>query len=188
MTVYLIRHGETDANVRGAYNGRLDEPLCERGAAGISARAYPHVELLFASPMRRCRETAALIYPGMQPLLLEDLRERDFGDFEGLTFDEIISLEGFADWGRSEKLMPFPNAEDFDAFFIRCDRGFFAAIRACEEQNIKSAAIVCHGGVIRAVLSRNYGGGFYSWSSENGGGFILRVESGKIVSVEGLFE
>ena len=187
MNVYLIRHGQTDANVRGAYNGRLNEPLCGQGIAGLRGRSYPVADLLFASPMLRCIQTAAQIYPELAPALIEDLRERDFGDFEGMTHAEITAQKGFENWGMTAELMRFPNAEEFDPFFVRCERGFFEAVRAAEGQNAERIAIVCHGGVIRGILSRLYNGSFYDWGCENGGGFLLDWQNGKIQSVTGLF-
>ena len=61
--IFLIRHGATPGNLEGRYIGRTDEALSAAGREDILRHQYPPVDLVFTSPMRRCRETAALIYP-----------------------------------------------------------------------------------------------------------------------------
>ena len=62
MKVVLIRHSKTAGNLMGRYIGTTDEPLCEEGIRLLENRSYPAAELVYVSPMKRCRETAALIY------------------------------------------------------------------------------------------------------------------------------
>ena len=87
MKCVLIRHGKTAGNLAGRYIGcRTDEPLCPEGIAQLREGRYPAVERVFASPLRRCRETARLLYPAMEMEIVEDFRECDFGAFEGLSY------------------------------------------------------------------------------------------------------
>ena len=82
MKWVLIRHGMTRGNRERRYIGaRTDEPLCPEGVAQLRAKDYPRVERVFASPMRRCLETAAILYPGVPVEIVEDFREGDFGAF-----------------------------------------------------------------------------------------------------------
>ena len=83
MRWFLIRHGKTQGNLEHRYIGnRTDEPLCEQGIAELKTKHYPMVQRVFVSPMKRCLETAALLYPGVPVDVVDDFRECDFGDFE----------------------------------------------------------------------------------------------------------
>ena len=67
MKWILIRHGQTQGNRERRYIGcRTDEPLCPEGIAQLQNRHYPPVSRVFVSPMRRCVETANLLYPGFR--------------------------------------------------------------------------------------------------------------------------
>ena len=61
----LIRHGKTAGNLLGRYIGsRTDEPLCDEGREGLAGKQLPEVERLYVSPMKRCVETAEILWPG----------------------------------------------------------------------------------------------------------------------------
>ena len=93
MSVVLVRHGQTDVNAQGRFLSRSDPPLNEIGRAQASKLASAIAALdaptIFASPMRRCVETAQLAAPYLQPVLCEELREVDFGQWESLTTEEV---------------------------------------------------------------------------------------------------
>ena len=126
MRLILIRHGQTRGNLERRYIGcRTDEPLCEAGVAALRTRTYPPAARVFASPMRRCLETAALIYPGVEPELVEDFRECDFGAFEGMNYAELNGRADYQAWIDSGGELPFPGGESRAAFAARC-------ARACE--------------------------------------------------------
>ena len=82
MRVILIRHSKTAGNLKGRYIGTTDELLCEEGIRLLEGKNYPAAELVYVSPMKRCRETASLIYPTLTQREEPLLRECDFGDFE----------------------------------------------------------------------------------------------------------
>jgi broad specificity phosphatase PhoE len=92
----FVRHGETESNSRGLLHGRTDIPLAPAGRqqAGMVARriaAYGHVRSIFTSPLDRARSTADEIgrATGVEPVIEPNLTEFDFGDLEGLTFDDL---------------------------------------------------------------------------------------------------
>ena len=95
MRIYLIRHGLTAGNKEKRYIGRTDEPLCAEGIAALREISLPACELLVCSPMKRCTETAALLFPGQEPVICEELRECDFGDFEGKNYPELNGDERY---------------------------------------------------------------------------------------------
>ena len=94
----FLRHGRTAGNEHGSYvGGRTDEPLCPAGREALLSHLVQQPELfradrLFVSPMRRCRETAALCFPHLSPEVVEDFRECDFGAFEGKSFRDLDTI------------------------------------------------------------------------------------------------
>jgi probable phosphoglycerate mutase len=90
----LLRHGETPLSGERRFAGIGDIPLTERGLAQAKAAAGAlkdrGIEVIVASPLRRCADTAAEVaaVTGVQIRVEEGFRETDFGDFEGLTFAE----------------------------------------------------------------------------------------------------
>lgn len=85
--LHLIRHGLTKGNLDGLYIGHTDMPLCSQGIEQIKKMkkdyTYPAADYVFSSPLKRCVSTAKLIYPNIKPIIIEDLIEYDFGQFEG---------------------------------------------------------------------------------------------------------
>lgn len=75
----LIRHGMTAGNREKRYIGMTDEKLCPIGREALNQEKkrslYPAADLLFSSPLVRCLETAAILYPGQEPLIIEASRE-----------------------------------------------------------------------------------------------------------------
>ena len=82
VTLLLLRHGETQANREHRYLGRTDEPLCTSGIEKLllykEQNRYPTVQYLFVSPMKRCQETAEILYQGLHPAVIPEWREMDF--------------------------------------------------------------------------------------------------------------
>ncbi len=91
---HLLRHGQTEHTPERRFSGRNDLPLSRTGraeaeAAAERARALG-IDVVVASPLRRTRETAGIVADalGLTPEFDDDLAELDFGELEGLTFDE----------------------------------------------------------------------------------------------------
>jgi broad specificity phosphatase PhoE len=94
-TLILVRHGQTESNIKGLLHGQTDVPLTARGveqARLVAARLAREeaVAAFYASPLARARRTAEIIGAaiGREPTLHPGLMEIDFGTAEGLTFDE----------------------------------------------------------------------------------------------------
>lgn len=85
--ISVIRHGMTAANENGIYIGRTDYPLSNKGAAELAGKTdefvYPNVARVYSSPLRRCMETADILFPGVPVQTVDNLIEMDFGKFEG---------------------------------------------------------------------------------------------------------
>lgn len=180
MKIILIRHGKTAGNVQKRYIGKTDEPLCEEGISGLMGRQYPETEVIAASPLKRCIETAEIIYPGRKMLVYEDLRECDFGDFEGKNYLELTGNEAYQRWIDSGGMLPFPNGESHDIFKKRSTDAFEKAV--FENSSFRSIAFVIHGGTIMSILERFAvpKGQFYDFQVENGCGFIADYDVGSL--------
>ena len=75
MKWILIRHGQTQGNLEHRYIGcRTNEPLCREGIASLQGKSYPPAAKVFGSPMKRCLETAVLLYPDVPTEVVEDFR------------------------------------------------------------------------------------------------------------------
>lgn len=176
--LYLIRHGKTCGNLLGRYIGTTDESLCEEGRALLQGLweqgVYPkEVEAVYASPLRRCVETARLIWPRQNPILNQKLRECDFGEFENLNYKELNGNPRYQAWVDSGGTLPFPGGESREAFQERCQEGFREVLDDLRKNQIKKAALVVHGGTIMGILGAGGlpGEGFYHWQVENGCGY-----------------
>jgi broad specificity phosphatase PhoE len=146
--VTIIRHGETTWSANGQHTGRTDLPLTDAGEAeakALAGRIGPF-DTVFCSPLTRALRTAELA--GLEVTeVTDDLREWDYGDFEGLTTPEITARQpGWTIWDG-----PWPGGEDVEQVADRCDR-VVSAVRACGPD--ERVALVAHGHILRAVTAR----------------------------------
>jgi alpha-ribazole phosphatase/probable phosphoglycerate mutase len=156
--VWLVRHGEPHADVRGRCYGRLDVGLSDAGRMQLeqvgSALATVSFSAIYASPRLRTRESAGIIagHHRCAVQIDEQLREIDFGDFEGRTYDEIASLYPavYAQWMSRPTEVQFPNGESFQLMRQRVLRA--AGKLICQHAG-ETIAIVTHGGVNRILLA-----------------------------------
>lgn len=167
MKILLIRHFMTRGNLNRCYIGTTDEPLLPGQAPGF---VYPPVEAVAASPLRRCQETADLIYPDVKRYVCEDLRECDFGLFENKSYEELKGRPAYERWLLTGGSAPFPKGEGREAFCARSVRGFCRMVDLFAEKGFGSVAFVAHGGTAMAVLDRfaRHEEGFYHWQLKNG--------------------
>ena len=181
MRLYLIRHSLTDGNLKKRYIGTTDEPLCEAGIELLRDRNYPKAKALYVSPMLRCRQTAALIYPGQEYEVVEDLRECDFGLFENKNYEELSDCPQYQEWVDSGGTLAFPGGESREAFQNRTLGAFERILRGCGRSQVQTAALVIHGGSIMSIMER-YAyppGEYYDYQVGNGEGYELEFETGR---------
>ncbi len=176
--IYLIRHGKTYGNTLGRYIGMTDEPLCAEGREELKAFRYPMPEELFASPLKRCLETAAILFPGQEIHLAPALRECAFGEFENKNYKELSDNPAYQAWIDSGGTLPFPGGERREDFERRCREGFLEIFDSLKTSPAKRIAFVVHGGTIMSILSAYAGGkqDFYHWQVKNGEGFRMLAE------------
>lgn len=180
MKIIFIRHGKTKGNLEKKYIGRTDEPLCGEGISEISQREYPYADIVVSSPMKRCLQSAEIIYPGKEIFICQGLRETDFGDFEGKNYSQLAKDIRYRRWIDGECSSP-PNGESREDFIDRCCTGFY---ETADKFAGMTAAFIVHGGTIMAVMSRFAypEGGFYDFQVKNGGGYTAELSDGKIIN------
>ena len=145
--LWLIRHGETEWSRSGQHTSRTDLPLTPEGeqkarAAGRLLHGHKFA-LVLSSPMQRARETARLA--GFEPEVIDDLREWDYGAYEGRTTQEIRKdAPGWTIW-----TAPPPGGETADQVGSRADRVIARAVSAGGD-----VAVFGHGHMLRVLAAR----------------------------------
>lgn len=153
-TILLARHGETDWNAVGRWQGHTDRSLTERGrrqAAELAERlANAEIDAVYSSDLLRAVETAEPVAKrlGLPLQTLPELREVDVGTWAGLTRDEVAERfpEGFRRW--SEWQTGWEDGETYDEMG---ERVVGAILRLAGEQEGGRILVVSHGGAIRAL-------------------------------------
>jgi probable phosphoglycerate mutase len=150
--IVVVRHGETEWSAAGRHTGRTDVPLTESGrerARELSSKlAGRDFELVLCSPLRRARETCELAGFGEAAELCDDLREWDYGDYEGLTTPEIRELD--PDWNLWRD--GCPGGETPAQVVARADR-VLARLRGAGGDALTFA----HGHILRVLTARYLG-------------------------------
>lgn len=179
--IYFIRHGAVDETNLGRYIGSTDVHLSEKGKKTLSeikeSFGYPYPDKIYSSPLSRCTETCSIIYPDRDIKTVGALSECDFGEWEGKSAAELAGDPAFASWLQNSDKTPPPGGESGKAFAARVSKGFERIIEEISSENISTAAIVTHGGVIMTLLAM-YGlpqAESYRWRMDNGYGFAVRV-------------
>jgi probable phosphoglycerate mutase len=169
--LWLLRHGATDWARNGRHTGRTDRPLLPEGeeearrlAPALAGLAF---DAVLTSPLQRARRTCELAGLGEVAQIVDDLREWDYGDYEGITTAEIRrSVPGWTVFSH-----PCPGGESIDQMGQRCQR----LLRRCE--GLTSAhgrlALFAHGHILRALAGTWLGLG-------PAGGALLSLSTGTI--------
>ena len=183
MRVVLLRHGKTASNLEKRYAGRRnDEPLCLEGIRELEAIAPKFRALInnsvgvFTGPLKRCLESARILSPQYEPLVVKRLKEIDFGDFEGKTYAELADDPRYRAWLESNGTAPFPNGESRRDFVERSVAGVEMAIEAAFAGCVEACAIICHGGNIMAYMSRQTGGEYFDFQVPPCGGYEVIIK------------
>lgn len=152
----LVRHGEVEGSEPGVLLGSTDLPLSEVGRfqSRLLRRVLPSAGSadFLSSPLSRARETAEIVTAGIGARLRldPDLREIDFGEWEGRTYDEVeaIAPSLAAEWRELREGFAFPQGESLSDFHSRIIRVAGRSAAAAADTTV----IFTHGGVVRALL------------------------------------
>ena len=200
VKITWIRHGMTQANEEHRYLGKTDEPLSEKGIRFLQEKKkksfFNAPEFLYASPMKRCVQTAEILFR-RKPVLIPEWKEMDFGQFEGKNYEELKDNPDYQKWIDSNGTLPFPGGEPREQFIRRSMEGFDWMMsdiliksekntriqNGTETQDLKNnceteipVVAVVHGGTIMAVLSSLTGGEYFDFQVKNGEGYETVLE------------
>ncbi|MCW3793696.1 histidine phosphatase family protein [Paenibacillus sp. LS1] len=164
--ILFIRHGTTAWNVEKKYLGHTDIALlpdAERELASLREQlSNVSWDSVYCSDLLRCQQTLALIGPyAMGQVKLDPrLREIDFGQWEGMTYDQLKDNQQYRDWIDAPQDITPPEGESWQAFTARIDSflqeyiGSDGPSMLSPESGVPPIIVVTHGGVIRYALSR----------------------------------
>ncbi len=154
--LYLIRHGITQGNLDGKYIGQTNLSLCPEGRKMIEnfceCELYPEVEKVYSSPLERCLETAEIIYPDQRLMIIDELCEMNFGDFENKSAEQLKDLREYKDWLKGGVESAPPNGEKYGDFILRCISGLDSVFSDMMKNDLQYGAVITHGGVITNLL------------------------------------
>lgn len=157
--LYLIRHGEVEAGYQKVFAGsRIDVSLSPRGEKQGEALATwladTKLDAIYASPMKRVQQTMAptLAAKGLSPIIMPDLREIDFGDWTGFNWQQVKDKFGISafDWLQVLERSEIVGGETGSALLLRVDP---CLSRILAENAHRTAAVFCHGGIVRTLLA-----------------------------------
>lgn len=159
MHLLLIRHGETDWNNEGRFQGHPDTPLNARGfeqAEKLAARlAREKIDALYTSPLARARGTADMIAQKLGIAAVPDdrLKEKHLGELEGLTRGEFEQRQAdlYHAWHVSKEHFPLPGEEAPPAFRQRVQE--FLDDAQAQHAEAAQIAVVSHGGTLSMFLA-----------------------------------
>ena len=155
--ISIIRHGLTEANEKGIYIGSTDMPLSSKGASELAAKTdeydYPTVHRVYTSPLRRCTETAEILFPEIETMVADGLRELDFGEFEGKSVDELVDRADYKAWlGGGRDARP-PKGESLEEMTARTFSALHNIIIDMMNSGLTHCAVITHGGIISNLLT-----------------------------------
>lgn len=162
MEFILVRHGKTEYNERRQYCGALDPDLSDLGQQELErSDAKPFLrehapDMVFCSPMKRTLQTAAILLDGKEvPLVaVPELREIDFGDFEGRSYEDMKDDPAYTAWLDTNCEGPIPGGDFPDMFRDDVAVCFESLLETCRTEGVERALVVSHGGVLGTILER----------------------------------
>lgn len=171
VNIYLIRHGETDWNNEGKYQGRRNINLNEKGVnqahkIGKKLKDY-NIDHIYSSTLKRAHTTSEIIntYVNRNITTSEDLVEINVGKWEGMTWDKIkLEYEEFLEqWMKDRVNVPMPKGESYGEVQMRAVKFLKDMVENCTYNNV---VVVTHGALLRALICEvlsidlNTGGNF----------------------------
>lgn len=183
----LVRHGETDWNRQGRFQGQIDVPLNEtgrqQGARVAEFLKDVPLQRAFTSPLLRPKETAELIlqhHPGVTLELVDDLKEISHGLWEGKL--EVEIRQEYPDllhqWQTMPETVQMPEGENLHQVWKRAIAGWRHIVQTCAQSETPiTALVVAHDAVNKAILCGLFGLGPNSfWAFKQGNGGITVVD------------
>ena len=174
MTIYLIRHGKTEANERRLYCGSTDLSLSNAGKAELKNLHYEIKNVRFlTSGMKRTNETLRVLFGNVPFEVDPRFREVDFGIFEMRSYEDLKDTPPYQAWitGDNETNIP-PQGESGTQMKQRV----LAALSEIREDT----CVITHGGVIAAIMEHMFpdeNKNRYEWQPQPGHGYAIEDNS-----------
>ncbi len=183
LNIYLLRHGQTEQNLKGFYYGNLDVDITSKGIKQIEyiSNKVKNVtfDKIYVSNMKRALSSASIISRNKDISFIRDkrLNEMNLGVFEGKSYEDIQREypKEFQKWSDDWKYYAPPEGESYVDFYERV-KVFFQEILKLEDENV---LLVTHGGVIRSILTYVMGEDldvFWKFGSKNGDLTLVKYE------------
>ena len=191
--ILLLRHGRTKANEEHLYCGSTDWPLIQEGREQLSRKrgAYgTDWDSFYTSGLIRTKETLELLFGEQEAVIEEpDLREMDFGAFEGKSYEMLRDNPAYQEWisGDNERKI-CPGGESGEQMRERVLR---AVDRILQNDPAERIVIVTHGGPIAAIMKQLFPEknlNRYEWQPECGEGYLLRITGSSLAECTAEFE
>lgn len=158
--LYLIRHGETEGAETKHYKGHIDVPLSEKGimqvrelSSYLAQNSGKDIKAVYTSDLDRAVKSVEIIAEpfGLEPVIVKGLKERHFGVWEGMSFDEIADKYPgeFKAW--ADNPLEFSPMEGESTVEVR-DRAMKTFDRLIGKHTGEDIAIVAHGGINRVII------------------------------------
>ena len=170
MTIYLIRHGRTEANEKHLYCGSTDLPLSQTGKEELCKLKYAVKNARFiTSGMKRTNETLRILFGDVPYQADPRFREVDFGIFEMRSYEELKDTPEYQAWLTGDNEVNIPPKGESGAQMKKRVLEAFSEIQ-------EDTCIITHGGVIAAIMESLFpeeGKNRYQWQPKNGRGWIM---------------
>ncbi len=180
QTIYIIRHGITEGNEKGWYYGHLDIPITKRGERELKKNKenniYPDFSEFkkFTSGLKRTILTLDILAPNSKFEIIEDLKEFNFGVFEGKTPEVLKTDPLFDSWLKDNNYI-IPKGESSNMFIERVIKGYKTLVSKSGDKKL----LVCHGAVISVIMSYLFeeddNRNIFKWIPAPSRGYVLNV-------------
>jgi alpha-ribazole phosphatase len=168
----------TNANKERLYCGGTDQSLCREGIDELkrlkTETLFPTAERYVTSRLKRTIETLKILYNKMPDVIIEELNEYNFGDFEMKSYDQLKENSDYLLWISGNENISCPNGESRQKFRERVRHGF-GLVR---EMKVDNVLVVCHGGVIASLMLMLFADQkkcYDEWLPKNGHGYTIEI-------------
>lgn len=183
LELICIRHGATQWNKERRYLGHTDIGLLQESLTELlplkEALGGREFRKIFCSDLKRCRETLEWVYTTSTGQVVFDnrLREMDFGEWEGQTYDQLKHIPMYRNWLDNPQSVTPPGGESWGHFQERISdflNSLTYLVEKYSEDN--QVLIVTHGGVIRQIAAMTIpGSSFWDFQAEPGSLLTLKL-------------
>lgn len=179
MIIHILRHGQSESNAQRTYAGSTDTPLSQAGRQqATNGCISPEVSRVYVTPLMRTQQTAAILFPQAEQLVVPGLREIEAGIFEGRGFAELDTDPAYIAWTTGDGSYCSPGGESRMGFALRVSRALASLINEAGARGEEELYIVAHGGTIMALMAAHAlpQQDYTAWWVENLEGYQLHVD------------